>query len=214
MTYYAKQREEMVENQLKRRGITDERVLKAFEEVRRELFVPENLKSMAYRDQPLPIGYSQTISQPYIVAKMTKMLEVEKNSKILEIGTGSGYQAAILSKLGSRVYTMERIGELRRNAKENLNKHKIKNVQVVQGDGTIGLSQYEPFDRIIVTAASPAVPDILIDQLANNGIMVIPVGSITSQYLLKLMKKDGEIIQEEYDACRFVPLMGRFGFKE
>ena len=212
--YYSKQREEMVENQLKRRGIRDERVLKAFEEVKRELFVPENLKSMAYRDQPLPIGYSQTISQPYIVAKMTEMLEIKEDCKILEIGTGSGYQAAILSKLGSRDYTMERIGELRKKAKTNLNKHSIKNVQVVQGDGTIGLSQYEPFDRIIVTAASPAVPDILIDQLANNGIMVIPVGSITSQYLLKLVKKDGEIIQQEYDACRFVPLVGRFGFKE
>lgn len=202
----------MVNNQIKIRGITDKNVLEAMSKTKRELFVPENLKNMAYSDTPLPIGYSQTISQPYIVAKMTQLLELKRDNTVLEIGTGSGYQAAVLSHLVKRVYTMERIGELRRTAAENIKKHGIKNVIIIQGDGTIGLSQFAPFDRIIVTAASPSVPQLLIDQLSNNGIMIIPVGSMGSQVLMRITVNEGNILQEDYDPCRFVPLIGRNGF--
>lgn len=210
--YYDKLRAEMVNNQLKTRGITNEYVLESFEKVKRELFVPENLKNMAYHDSPLPIGFKQTISQPYIVAIMTQLLDVKKDNIVLEIGTGSGYQAAILSYLVKRIYTMERIRELRIEAQNNIRKHNIKNVFFIQGDGTIGASQYEPFDRIIVTAASPKVPQILVDQLSDNGIMIIPVGNINYQTLQKVEKMNGKITITEYDACRFVPLIGKNGF--
>ncbi len=210
--YYDKLRTEMVNDQLKTRGITNEYVIESFEKVKRELFVPENLKNMAYNDSPLPIGFKQTISQPYIVAIMTQLLNPEKENIVLEVGTGSGYQAAILSYLVKRIYSMERIRELRIEAQNNIKKHNIKNVFFIQGDGTIGASQYEPFDRIIVTAASPKVPQILVDQLSDNGIMIIPVGNINLQFLKKVEKKDGEIIITDYDACRFVPLIGKNGF--
>lgn len=202
----------MVHNQLKIRGICNEDVLNAMLNTKRELFVPENFKNMAYADTPLPIGYSQTISQPYIVARMTQLLNPNKDCTVLEIGTGSGYQAAVLSHIVKRVYTMERIGELRKTASQNIKKHKISNIIIIQGDGTIGLSQYAPFDRIIVTAASPGVPQLLIDQLSNNGIMIIPVGSMSTQVLRRITVHDNEIEQEDFDPCRFVPLIGRNGF--
>ncbi len=210
--FYDNLRIEMIDNQLKSRGITNEYVIKAFRRVKRELFVPENLKNMAYNDSPLPIGYKQTISQPYIVAVMTQLLNPEKDNIVLEVGTGSGYQAAILSYLVKRIYTMERIRELRIEAQNNIKKHNIKNVFFIHGDGTIGASQYEPFDRIIVTAASPEVPQILVDQLSDNGIMIIPVGNINHQFLKKVEKKDGKITITDYDGCRFVPLIGKNGF--
>ena len=210
--YYDKLRIEMIDNQLKARNITNEYVLESFKKVKRELFVPENLKNMAYNDSPLPIGFNQTISQPYIVAIMTQLLNPEKGNIALEVGTGSGYQAAILSYLVKRIYSMERIRELRIEAQNNIRKHNIKNVFFIQGDGTIGASQYEPFDRIIVTAASPKVPQILVDQLSDNGIMIIPVGNINHQFLKKVEKKDGKITITDYDACRFVPLIGKNGF--
>lgn len=202
----------MVHNQLKIRGICNEDVINAMLNTRRELFVPENLKNMAYADTPLPIGHSQTISQPYIVARMTQLLNPEKDCTVLEIGTGSGYQAAVLSHIVKRVYTMERIGELRKRASQNIRKHNISNIIIIQGDGTIGLSQYAPFDRIIVTAASPGVPQLLIDQLSNNGIMIIPVGSMSTQVLRRITMHDNEMKQEDFDPCRFVPLIGRNGF--
>ncbi len=205
-------REEMVKEQLIRRGIKDENVLNAMKNVKRELFVPDTLKNSAYSDNPLPIGNGQTISQPYIVAKMTELLECEKEHTVFEIGTGSGYQTAVLSFIVKRVYSMERIRELKLKASETLKKHNIKNILLFAGDGTIGLSQYAPFDRIIVTAASPDIPKILIDQLKNNGIIIIPVGNINYQYLVKIKKINNEIYKETFDPCRFVPLIGKNGF--
>ncbi|MEJ5307009.1 MAG: protein-L-isoaspartate(D-aspartate) O-methyltransferase [candidate division WOR-3 bacterium] len=207
-------RKKMVEQQLKRRGIKDEELLKVFEEIPREFFLPKELVNLAYDDSPVPIGFGQTISQPYIVAKMTELLEVKKSDKILEIGTGSGYQAAILSKLGKVVFTIERIPELKKFAESNLKKLDIKNVFLITGDGTIGLSNYSPFDKIIVTAASPQIPKNLVDQLSDKGIMVLPFGDISLQILTKVIKSNGEIKVEKYDYCRFVPLLGKYGFFE
>lgn len=205
-------RKKMVENQLKKRGIKDEELLKVMEEIPRELFLPKELTNLAYDDSPVPIGYGQTISQPYIVAKMTELLNVKKNDKILEIGTGSGYQTAILSKLGKVVFSIERINELRKFAELNLKKLEINNVFLITGDGTIGLSNYAPFDKIMVTAASPQIPKNFIDQLADKGIMILPLGDISLQVLTKVTKIGDQIKIEKYDYCRFVPLLGKYGF--
>lgn len=202
----------MITEQLEARGINDARILSAMSSVRREMFVPEHLRNMAYADSPLPIGNGQTISQPYIVAKMTELLKVEREDTVLEIGTGSGYQAAVLSRMCKRVYSMERIRELRILSQENLKKAGINNVVLINGDGSIGLSQYAPFNRIIVTAASPSIPKILIDQLADNGIIVVPVGSMSEQTLQRGIKTGSGLEIEEFDACRFVPLLGKNGF--
>ena len=205
-------RKKMVENQLKKRGIKDEELLKVMEEIPRELFLPKELTNLAYDDSPVPIGYGQTISQPYIVAKMTELLNVKKSDKILEIGTGSGYQTAILSKLGKVVFSIERINELRKFAEANLKKLEINNVFLITGDGTIGLSNYAPFDKIMVTAASPQIPKNFIDQLADKGIMILPLGDISLQVLTKVTKIGDQIKIEKYDYCRFVPLLGKYGF--
>uniref|UniRef100_A0A7C3J5F5 Protein-L-isoaspartate O-methyltransferase n=1 Tax=candidate division WOR-3 bacterium TaxID=2052148 RepID=A0A7C3J5F5_UNCW3 len=205
-------RKKMVENQLKKRGIKDEELLKVMEEIPRELFLPKELTNLAYDDSPVPIGYGQTISQPYIVAKMTELLNVKKSDKILEIGTGSGYQTAILSKLGKVVFSIERINELRKFAELNLKKLEINNVFLITGDGTIGLSNYAPFDKIMVTAASPQIPKNFIDQLADKGIMILPLGDISLQVLTKVTKIGDQIKIEKYDYCRFVPLLGKYGF--
>ncbi len=205
-------RKKMVENQLKKRGIKDEELLKVMEEIPREFFLPKELTNLAYDDSPVPIGYGQTISQPYIVAKMTELLNVKKSDKILEIGTGSGYQTAILSKLGKVVFSIERINELRKFAELNLKKLEINNVFLITGDGTIGLSNYAPFDKIMVTAASPQIPKNFIDQLSDKGIMVLPLGDISLQVLTKVTKIGDQIKIEKYDYCRFVPLLGKYGF--
>ena len=207
-------RKRMIDEQIKRRGIKSEIIIKVMSELPREYFLPDSLKTSSYDDSPVPIGGGQTISQPYIVAKMTELLEVSPNHIVLEIGTGSGYQAAVLSKLALRVFSIERITELRKSAEATLRSLKIENVFVINGDGTIGLSQYAPFDRIIVTAAGPKIPKNLLDQLKDNGIIVMPVGNTETQVLVRAFKKDGKIEIEEHDLCRFVPLLGKYGFDD
>ncbi|MCX7833787.1 MAG: protein-L-isoaspartate(D-aspartate) O-methyltransferase [Ignavibacteria bacterium] len=212
---YSKKREKLIEL-LREEGIKDERVLSAMNKVRRECFVDETEKENAYLNYPLSIGYSQTISQPYTVAFMTELLEVNPGDKVLEIGTGSGYQAAILKELGADVYSIERIYELYLKAKENLNKLNY-NVTLKVGDGTLGWEEYSPFNKIIVTAGSPKIPDTLFNQLAIGGIMVIPVGDTYSQDMYKVRKsidRNGKIIKsiETYKEFVFVPLIGKEGW--
>jgi len=206
---YNYQRESMVEKQIKMRGITDEKVLKAMKEIQRHKFVGEALLNVAYQDSPLPIGYGQTISQPYIVAVMTELLDIKDDHKVLEIGTGSGYQAAILSKLAMSVITVERIPELFQQAKERLQNLGYNNIIVINGDGTMGYKKYAPYDRIVVTAAAPEVPKSLIEQLALHGKMVIPIGNRITQWL-EIIKKEKDTIQrEKREGVRFVPLLGK-----
>lgn len=204
--------ENMIQYQLKARGISDKKVLKAMNEIPRENFISAGLSEGAYDDHPLPIGEEQTISQPYMVALMTELLELEGNEKVLEIGTGSGYQSAILSVLANMIYTVDRIPELVKKAKENLKRLEISNVFFLVGDGTLGWEKYAPYNRIIVTAASPEIPDPLVKQLDNNGLMVIPVGSMFSQTLQVIRKKNGKISIENSIGCVFVKLIGKYGW--
>ena len=199
----------MIENQIKQRGIKNELVLDAMLDVKRHHFVPEKYKKIAYSDHPLPIGNDQTISQPYIVAFMTEKLNIEKNHKVLEIGTGSGYQAAILSKLAFHVYTIEIIPKLAKNAKRVLKENNYNNITLKIGDGYQGWFEYAPFDRIIVTAAPEKIPQKLIDQLIPGGKMIIPVGEqFMMQYLWLLTKdNDGSIKKEKILPVRFVPMI-------
>ena len=209
-------RKDMVENQLRARGIKDKRVLNAFLEVPRELFVPDEFKDKAYEDSPLPIGYGQTISQPYMVAIMTELLELKKSDKLLEIGSGSGYQATIASKLCGIVYSIERIPELAKFAKENLKKCNIENVEIIVGDGSLGYKEKAPYDKIIVTAATQVPPKEWFEQL-KVGVgcyMVLPEGSRYLQTLVRYVKKGvDEIKKEEFFDCVFVPLKGEKGWK-
>ena len=205
---YEVARARMVGEQLIKRGIVDESVLKAMGSVPRHLFVDQAFWPRAYGDYPLPIGNDQTISQPYIVALMTQELALPENGKVLEIGTGSGYQTAILSFLGCSVYTIERFDELTKRAKNVLKKLNIKNIHFKVGDGSIGWEVNAPFDGIIVTAGAPEIPDALIEQLTTGGKIVIPVGKRHSQRLISVIK--GEKIIEKHDmcGCMFVPLVG------
>ncbi len=212
---FAEKRERMVREQLIRRGIHDKRVLDAMRKVPRHLFVPPEMVDEAYNDYPLPIGQGQTISQPYIVALMTEALELKGDEKTLEIGTGSGYQTAILAELCKEVYTIERILSLLNRAKEVLRKLGYKNIFFRAGDGTLGWPENKPYDAIIVTAAAPKIPQPLLDQLADNGRLVIPVGDRFSQELIKVTKKSkDELIKENLGGCRFVSLIGIHGWKE
>lgn len=204
----------MVDYQLVSRGIKDERVLAAMRKVPRHLFVPEYIRHSAYEDMALPIGENQTISQPYMVAIMTELLELQGNEKVLEIGTGSGYQAAILAELSKEVYTIERFSSLAEEARRRLIELGYNNVYVIVGDGTKGLEEKAPFDRIIVTAAAPKIPEPLINQLSENGIIVAPVGERFSQILIKGKKEKGKLIEEYHTPCVFVPLVGEHGWKE
>ncbi len=206
---YQAQRERMVREQMESRDIRNREVLRAIRAVPRHLFVPPNLRSMAYADHPVPIGYSQTISQPYIVALMTQMLEPEKGHKALEIGTGSGYQAAVLSPLVKQVYTIEIVPELARSAGALLMQLGCKNVTVRQGDGYRGWPEEAPFDRIILTAAPPEVPQALLDQLKPGGRLVAPVGgSVFGQELVMIDKgADGKIRRNPGIPVRFVPMV-------
>lgn len=204
----------MVAEQIERRGIRDARVLEAFRKVPRHLFVPQHLQSFAYDDRPLVIGYGQTISQPYMVAIMTELLNVEPNMKVLEVGTGSGYQAAILAELGAEVHSIERIPELAQNAQETLEKLGYKNVKIHVGDGSKGLPGEAPFDRIIITAACPKVPPPLIEQLREGGILVAPVGDRWLQQLIRIIKNKNKIETEYHGGCMFVPLVGEHGWRE
>ena len=212
---YKKENKALIEN-LKWAGyLKSERLEKVLEKVERHFFVPKNLRNLAYKDIPLSIGFDQTISQPTTVVIMTEALDVKPGNKVLEIGTGSGWQAAILSKLvGKRiVYTVERLEGLARFAKENLKTAKIRNVKVFVGDGSLGLEKYKPYDRILVTAASPEIPETFLEQLKNDGKLVIPVGSQYIQTMFVVTKKGKDIIKEEIGNFVFVPLIGRKGFK-
>jgi protein-L-isoaspartate(D-aspartate) O-methyltransferase len=202
----------MVEQQLRRRGIHDERVLRAMEDVPRHEFIPEDRHYRAYQDEPVPIGEEQTISQPYIVAIMTQLLAVEPENTVLEVGTGTGYQAAVLSRLARQVYTIERHASLAKRALEILLRIGYENVEVIVGDGTRGLPEHAPYDRILVAAAAPSVPQPLIDQLADAGRMIIPVGTPDIQVLQLVRKNQGEIFTSNLEGCRFVPLVGEGGF--
>ncbi|NPA48919.1 MAG: protein-L-isoaspartate(D-aspartate) O-methyltransferase [Thermodesulfobacteria bacterium] len=219
MTYrepdiYQRARERMVETQIAARGIKDPRVLAAMRKVPRHLFVDEALKDQAYGDYPLPIGEGQTISQPYIVALMTEALELKGPEKVLEVGTGSGYQAAILGELARWVYSIERYPSLAHRAKRILEKLGYNNVIIKVGDGTKGWPEAAPFDAIIVTAAGPKIPEPLIEQLKDGGRLVMPVGDEWSQYLIKVTKKGDKLYKKNLGAVRFVKLVGEHGFPE
>ncbi|MGE5112285.1 MAG: protein-L-isoaspartate(D-aspartate) O-methyltransferase [Acidobacteriaceae bacterium] len=209
---YVSQRLAMVEDQLRRRGIHDQRVLRAMEEVPRHEFIPELERHWAYRDQPVPIGEDQTISQPYIVAVMTQFLSVEPENRVLEVGTGTGYQAAVLSRLAGQIYTIERHATLAERAEEIFRHIGYQNIHVVVGDGTRGLPDHAPYDRILVAAAAPSVPPPLLEQLNEGGRMIIPVGTSNTQILQLLRKSHGEIFTSNLEGCRFVPLIGEGGF--
>jgi protein-L-isoaspartate(D-aspartate) O-methyltransferase len=200
-------RQQMVEGQLRQRDIRDERVLQAMATVPRHLFVPPEWRSQAYDDRPLPIGEEQTISQPYIVAVMTESLRLKGTETVLEIGTGSGYQAAVLSVLAKKVHSIEIIPELAETARKRLTALGYKNVEVIVGDGNLGWPQGSPYDAIIVTAAAPQIPPALIKQLAEGGRMVLPVEVGEEQHLLRLQKREGKIIREDLGPVRFVPLV-------
>jgi len=206
------EREAMVERQLEARGIKDPRVLDAMRAVPRHLFVLPGFEERAYDDTPLAIKEGQTISQPYIVAWMTELLRLGGDEVVLEVGTGSGYQAAVLARLASRVYTIERIASLARSAGERLERLGVTNVEVVVGDGTRGLPEHAPYDAIMVTAGAPAVPPLLFEQLAEDGRLVIPVGSSTLQTLTLVEKRGGEAVTRSEGSCVFVPLLGRDGW--
>jgi len=202
----------MIDLHLRSRGINNEEVLEAFKAVNRENFVPERIKDYAYSDMALPIGFDATISQPYIVALMTQMLELEKEDKVLEIGTGSGYQAAILSKIVKRVITCEIDPNLVEIAKENLSKEDIKNVEVINNDGT-NFNINKKFDKIVITAAIPKVSQNLIDMLKNNGILIAPEGNTMNQCLHEYTKKDGKLELTRIGIpVVFIPMKGEYGF--
>ena len=201
----------MVERQLKGRDIQDPKVLKAMASVPRHRFVPEDLQGMAYNDNPLPIGHGQTISQPYIVAFMSQVLDVQSGQKILEIGTGSGYQAAVLAEMGASVFSIEIVPELGKKAMETLKELGYGDVSVKIGDGYQGWAEHAPFDAIIVTCAPTRVPEPLKEQLAEGGKMVIPVGEQFFQQLVLLSKQNGRIKQQTVLDVRFVPMVDRKG---
>ncbi len=202
----------MVEEQLRRRGIRDERVLDAMLRVPRHEFVNAELTRLAYDDSPVPIGGGQTVSQPFIVAYMLQLLAIDPQDRVLEIGTGTGYQAAVLSLLATEVFTMEVRPELAARARINLARTGFTNTVVIDGDGSEGLPSHAPFDRIIVAAAAPAIPAALAGQLQEGGSMIVPVGSVELQMLHLARKSKGSIETATLGGCRFVPLIGEAGF--
>lgn len=211
---FAVQRAEMVEKQLRRRNVTDSGVLAAMAAVRREEFVPKEFRSRAYEDAPLPIGEGQTISQPYIVAAMTAALHLTGCERVLEIGSGCGYQAAILSRLAKIVFSIESRSELAATAAARLERLGYANVHVHCGDGTLGLPELAPFDAILVAAAAPAVPEPLRLQLADGGRLILPVGDSESQELRYIERLGNSYHTLTLEGCRFVPLVGYYGWKE
>jgi len=207
-------RQKMVQTQLIPRGINDPAVLMAMGKVPRDRFVEEALAGEAYNDHPLPIGHKQTISQPYIVALMTEALRLTEEEKTLEIGTGSGYQTAVLAELSRKVYTVERIRALMVNARQILQGLGYTNILFKAFDGTLGWKEYAPYDAIIVTAGSPEIPQPLLDQLADGGRLIIPVGNKYGQDLIKVTNQKGTFIKTNLGGCRFVDLVGIHGWKE
>ncbi|MBI4340778.1 MAG: protein-L-isoaspartate(D-aspartate) O-methyltransferase [Candidatus Omnitrophica bacterium] len=206
------ERERMVQEQLQARGIAQARVLAAFRKVPRQLFVPADYQREAYADHPIPIDQGQTISQPFIVALMVSSLRLHGHERVLEIGTGSGYQTAILAELALEVYSIERIPELCRAAKQRLASLGYLNVHAAPANGSLGWPEAAPYDAIIVSAAAPDVPQPLLEQLAPQGRMVLPVGSQHSQMLVEVERRNGAIVQRPVAECVFVPLVGQFGW--
>jgi protein-L-isoaspartate(D-aspartate) O-methyltransferase len=211
---YSEVRRRMVEREIVGRGIDDQRVINAMLKVERHLFIPEEHVHYSYYNLPVPIGHGQTISSPFIVALMTQELELENTDRVLEVGTGSGYQAAILAEIVEQVYTVEIIEALAKSAEHRLRELNYDNVEVVLGDGFWGLEEHAPYDKIIVTCAPEEIPDPLIDQLKDGGIMVIPVGPTGFQYLIKVQKEGDDINLEEVTPVSFVPLTGERGETE
>lgn len=206
-------RDKMVREQIERRGVSDPEVLAAFRRVPRHLFVPEVMRHRAHEDAPLPIGEGQTISQPFTVAAMTEALELSGSEVVLEVGTGSGYQTAILAELAEWVYSVERLRELSSRARKTLDELGYDNVALRVGDGTLGWREYAPFDAIIVTAGGPEVPRPLIEQLKEGGRLVMPIGNQESQTLTVGEKREGRLVTRQLGAYRFVDLIGAFGHK-
>ena len=211
---YRVARERMVNNQLVSRGIKDKGILRAMGKIHRHLFIEEALIAEAYNDHPLPIGHKQTISQPYIVALMTEALELTGKEKTLEIGTGSGYQTAILAELSEKVYTIERIRPLMEQARALLNELGYTNILFKSYDGTLGWEEYAPFDAVIITAGAPKIPGPLLNQLGDGGRMIIPIGDKFSQELIKVTKVKDDYEEKNLGGCRFVDLIGTHGWKE
>ncbi len=209
---YVSLRQDMVERQIRARGIVDPRVLTAMAKVPRHRFLPRSLWPAAYRDTPLPIGENQTISQPYIVALMTEALELTGEERILEIGTGVGYQTAILAELGRQVFSIERLPSLARAAQAHLRALGYENVETLLGDGTLGLPDRAPFDRILATGGVPRIPSVFEEQLADGGVLVLPVGGRWEQDLLRVRRTGHRFEEERLTPCRFVPLLGRYGW--
>jgi len=214
MTDYAVARQRMVAEQLLRRGIQDQRVLQAMGKVHRHLFVEEALWARAYGDYPLPIGEKQTISQPFMVALMTEALELKGHERILEVGTGSGYQTAILAELAAKVYSIERISALAMRAIRRIESLGYYNVLIRVGDGSVGWKEMAPFDAILVTAGTPQVPIRLVEQLGEDGRLVVPVGQAENQVLRKGTKKGANIHWTELGNCVFVKLVGEQGWSD
>ncbi|HTA23705.1 MAG TPA: protein-L-isoaspartate(D-aspartate) O-methyltransferase [Terriglobales bacterium] len=207
-------RMKMVAAQLRARGIRDERVLAAMEKVPRHLFVTDEYRDSAYDDHPLPIGAGQTISQPYIVAFMLEVLSLDGSASVLEIGTGSGYQTALLAELVRQVYSVERIESLAHGAATILRQLGYANVSLLVGDGGLGWVEYSPFDAIVVSAATPTIPQPLLEQLREGGRMVIPVGPADAQELKLVRKQEGRAMVTNLEGCRFVPLVGEHGYAD
>jgi protein-L-isoaspartate(D-aspartate) O-methyltransferase len=210
---FARERERMVDEHVIARGVTDQRVLAALRRIPRHLFVDEALRERAYGDHPLPIGDGQTISQPFIVGKMTELLQLSGGEKVLEIGSGSGYQAAVLGELAARVCTIERIPKLAQRARETLELLGYTNVWVRVANGTLGWPDEAPFDRILVAAGGPSVPPPLFAQLAESGRMVMPVGDAAGQVLQVIEKHQGEMHVTEHSGCVFVKLVGKYAWE-
>jgi len=215
MSDYAVLRERMVRDLVAGRGIKDQRVLEAMRKVPRHLFVRDHLRSQAYGDHALPIGASQTITQPYIVARMTELMELSPQHSVLEIGTGSGYQTALLAVLARRVYSLERIAELAQQAIPRIRQLGFENVKIQVFDGSVGCSEWAPYDRILVAAGAPKVPEPLLDQLAPGGSLLIPEGTRQAQRLVLYRKSArGQLRRKEGEEVGFVPLLGRHGWKD
>ncbi len=209
---FDEQRRRMVREQLEARGIHDERVLAAFLKVPRHLFVPNELQAEAYTDRPLPIGERQTVSQPYMVALMTQLLRLQGHERVLEIGAGSGYQMAILAELALEVFSVERLPSLAEGARKRLEELGYLNIHVTTGNGSLGWPEHAPFEGIVVAAGAPQIPKPLVDQLADGGRCVIPIGPAQAQMLTYLEKEHGTLHTREITSCVFVPLLGDYGW--
>ena len=210
---YVAQRRALIER-IREKGIRDLEILRAFDVVPRHEFLPQAVWHRAYEDAPIPIGFGQTASQPSLQALYMQLLELRHEDRVLEIGTGSGFQTAVLAQLVSQVYSIERVRELAVRAREILERLRISNVALLVGDGTIGWRRYAPYDAILVAAGGPEVPEPLLDQLAVGGRMLIPVGSREAQRLMLVRRTPGDVVYEEVLDCKFVPLLGRFGWAE